>query len=35
MPANVFSTIIASRLLVLWVLAILSFFVRLVKTRAR
>lgn len=33
MPANMFSTIIASLLLVLWVLAILSFFVRLVKNR--
>ena len=33
MPANMFSNIIASLLLILWVLVILSFFVRLVKNR--
>ena len=33
MPENIFSTIIASLLLGLWVLVILSFFVRLVKNR--
>ena len=33
MPENMFSTIIAFLLLGLWILAILSFFVRLVKNR--